>query len=493
MLADKTSPQNRFLYLTVWSFQLSSPVDMAYYAMQAKKAGFDGIGLIVTWDRIEPQKGQFDWQWLDECLDYVVKQDLKLALGLMFWTGGLSWNKELCLQQTVDGEVYIYDSQRGPLVCLNDAGTLAEVRDALFAWTQHTMERYGDRIVKYSAHFSAFGEVEYTPAGVAIDFSPSELAAFREFMHQREGGLAQINADYELDLADWDEFDNMSIPELLAISTYDWQRFHLQTLVALNKLVSMTIHAAAPDKLVAMQVGSVWDVAAAGQRGVYDPYLISRDVDILHIDDAPGWPHDFSNDLSESMAPGRLLAQELDGAQHTQAIPDLYLRQAKMTGESGVTIMNTANWSWQQFIEWRDELFAHYPELFKQATVRPPAPRDRAILFNTADFITRSPQSSQYDVLQGAYRQLSQNGTLRARFVSDSMLLENPRLLDELTGGLYLGYATTLHLDRHVAQILADASCPLYADNASLKLVDPFGHPLPAEIEQRLLARIAQQ
>ncbi|MCE5258656.1 MAG: beta-galactosidase [Chloroflexi bacterium] len=492
ILKDKTSPDKRFMYLTVWSFQLNTPGDIALYARQAKKAGFDGIGLIITWERIEAQKDKFDWQWLDECLDYVVQEDLKLALGLMFWTGGLAWNQDLCLQQTAAGETFIYDALRGPLVCLNDQATLKQVRDALRAWTEHTMQRYGDRIEKYSAHFSVFGEVEYSPTGIPIDYSPSELQAFRAVMHARDGGLEGINKDYELKLADWEEFDKMPIADLVAINDYDWQRFRLQTLVALNQLVADTIHEVAPDKLVAMQVGSVWDEAAAAQRAVYDPYLISRGVDVLHIDDAPGWPHDFSNDLTESMIPGRLLAQELDGAQHTQAIPDLYLRQARMTGESGVTIMNTANWSWQALIDWRDQLFIHYAPLFKQSPVRPLAPQNRAILYNTADFISRRPRSAQTAVLEGAYRRLSQDGKQRVRFVSDSMIVENPALLEELSAGLYLGDAAAMRFDVHTAEILADAPCPLYAESAALKLLDPFGHPLPVEIEQRLLAKIQQ-
>ncbi|MHB9032990.1 MAG: beta-galactosidase [Anaerolineae bacterium] len=490
LLANKTSPENRFLYLSVWSFQLSNPGDMVYYARQAKKIGFDGIGLIVTWDKIETQKDIFNWDWLDECLDIIAAEDLKLSLGLMFWTSGLPWNKELCLQQTADGSTFVYDNLRGPLVCLNDPATLGQVQDALRAWTSHTMNKYGDRVVKYSAHFSVFGEVEYSPAGVAIDYSPSELAAFRTYMHARDGGLAGINRDYGLELATWDEFDQLPVPGLLEISDYDWLQFRQQTLVNLNQMVAETIHQEAPDKLVAMQVGSVWDQAAATQRSVFDPYLISRAVDVLHIDDAPGWPHDFSNDLTESLIPGRLLAQELDGAQHTQAIPDLYLRQARMTGDSGVTIMNTANWSWQALIEWRDKLFSQYVPLFKHGQVRPLAPQNRAVFYNTADFISRQPRSPQTSVLEGVYRKLSVDGAQRLRFVSDSMLLENPALLDELTEGLYLGEASVMRFDVRTAEILADSSCPLYYTGVKPQLLDPFGHKLPAETEQRLLAKL---
>ena len=74
-----------------------------YYARQARKPVLTASAHHSP-DRIEAQKDQFDWASLDEVLDYCVQEDLKLALGLMFWTAGLSWNQELCLQQTETGK-----------------------------------------------------------------------------------------------------------------------------------------------------------------------------------------------------------------------------------------------------------------------------------------------------------------------------------------------------------------------------------------------------
>ena len=490
MLKNPTSPENRFLYLTVWSFQVSKPDDLHLYAQQAKKAGFQGIGLIINWDRIQPERGKFDWTWLDECLDILVEEDVQLALGLMFWTGPLPWADELCVMQTAQGQPYVFDSQRGSTLCLNNPETLSVARDTIAAWAEHTSQRYGKRIVKYSTHFSVYGEVEYSPVGIALDFSPSEQAAFRAYMHARAGGLEAINRDYNLELADWAAFDAMPVTDLVAISRYDWMQFKTATLVNINRMVVSTVREYAPDTLVAMQVGSIWDEAAATARGTYDAYRISREVDMLHIDDAPGWPHDFSLDMTSSLTPGRLLAQELDGAQHKGALPDAYLRQAEMTGAAAVHTMNTANLSAGAFIEWRKRLFDFYPELFLHGAVRPAAPQERAILFNTADFITRQPSGAQSLVLESTYRSLSGEAGERVRFVSDSMILENPALLSELTEGLYLGDAGTMRFEVAVAEALASAECPIYADRAVPKISDPFGHALPGDLEERLVARI---
>ena len=215
MLKNPTSPENRFLYLTVWSFQVSKPDDLHLYAQQAKKAGFQGIGLIINWDRIQPERGKFDWTWLDECLDILVEEDVQLALGLMFWTGPLPWADELCVMQTAQGQPYVFDSQRGSTLCLNNPETLSVARDTIAAWAEHTSQRYGKRIVKYSTHFSVYGEVEYSPVGIALDFSPSEQAAFRAYMHARAGGLEAINRDYNLELADWAAFDAMPVTDLV--------------------------------------------------------------------------------------------------------------------------------------------------------------------------------------------------------------------------------------------------------------------------------------
>lgn len=353
-------PDSRRLFFTVWTTTVEQ---VREYAPLIKKLGFDGVDFVVTWNRFEPQEGVFDWTYVDQCLDIFTSYGLKLSLSAMFWPSDLAWAQSLEMQRDQSGAIYRYEEltgnpadRHGSNLCFNDARNLAIIARSLRAFARHTHQKYGRFVARYHARTSHFGELEYTP-GVPLDFSPISLAAFRDYLREsygRNGGLEVFNRNYELKLTAWQALENVPVAALLARSSFDWQGFRLQTLREVIRVTSRALKAGAPGKLVALQVGSLWDESAARLRATFDPFLISRDIDILHTDDSHGWPHAFSFDLQTSLAPDRLHATEINGitSPDTSALAQDFERQARSGGGASLTFLNTANWQPAQMREW---------------------------------------------------------------------------------------------------------------------------------------------
>lgn len=482
------------LLLTVWSFQISDPSGIREFASYAENLGFDGLDLCVTWKTFEKEKGVYDWSWLDKCLEVLSEYDLNLSLSILFWTEDMQWARNLNLQQDPEGNIVMFDETRGPGLCYNDPDNLEIISRTVKAFASHCNENFTGNIVRFHARTSCHGELEYSPIG-DIDFSPVALEKFHDFLVRRFVNIEALNQAYRTDFTGWEALNSFAIMEILSRSRYDWNNFKQETIIALSRRIADSYKSVNPNIPVAIQVGSIWDYGAAARRGVFDGYLISRDVDILHIDDAPSYPHYFSIDMASSLAPDRIISMEIDGAWRFQMFPDRdvpkeYLKQAKESGESGVTLLNTANWEIPHLEEWGGSLLSKFRNEFMDAEPRQPARTDRAIFVNTADMISREPSSGLDKFLLDLHKYLSENGKQRVRFVSDGMILENPEVLEDLTDGLYLGNYKDLRLNPVIAGILARSNCRVYSKLSIPVITDPYGNKLDPYIENALLEKM---
>lgn len=89
---------------TLWSWQVTSVALAEEYASEIKKYGFDGIELCVRWSDFEPQRGKYDWRYLDSVLDVFVRNGFNLSLSILFWSEDLNWKDQLEYQCTADGK-----------------------------------------------------------------------------------------------------------------------------------------------------------------------------------------------------------------------------------------------------------------------------------------------------------------------------------------------------------------------------------------------------
>lgn len=492
MNIEKSERKN--LNFTVWSFQVPDPNQCRDYALFAKKYGFDGIDFCVTWKYIENEKGVYDWTYLDKCLDIFIEQGMTLSLSLMFWTGDMDWTNNLSFQQTMDGNVYKFDELRGPGLCYNDLINLEIINNSVKEFAKHTYERYSDKIERYHARTSCYGELEYSPVE-DLDYSPVAVNAFYEYLANRFDNIEQFNNVYNLNIKSWDDLKETPISNIVNITKFDWKSFKQKTIIELNKGIVQAFKSVAPEIPVAIQIGSMWDHNAADKRGVFDGYLISRDVDVLHIDDGPFYPHYLSIDMASSLASDKLISVEIDGAWQIETFTEkdvagAYLNQAERCGESGVAYLNTANWDIGQMITWGENLLAKYHDTYYKAYERKIAPSDRAILVNTTDMIANNPSKGLDVFLSDVYNGLSENGKLRVRFISDSMILDNPSILGDLKSGLYLGRYKSIHLNPEVAKILAESDCTLYNVVAKPILLDPYGNDLDNDIREAIWSKM---
>ena len=480
----------RSVNFSFWDWQVGTAGDAESLAETIKELGFTGVDFTFRWTSLEYTKGTYSFRYIDTILDKFAEQDLFVSTSLMFWSIGLPWWEDLEWQQMPDGTIYEF-SGRGASPSFEDEETVKKMEDAYRAFTSHIYERYGERLIRMHARTSQYGELEYfCSAGEMLDYGEPAVEAFRTFLKEKyktPEGLIKASGN-ALRFTSLDELDGMSGKNLSDAFYYDWQVYRQQACLELTSSFRDIQHETAPGVPFALQVGSIWDAAATNLRGVFDPWLASKSCDILHTDDGPGYPHDFSIDYTD-VNPDVELASEIDGRWHPtiEALVQKgdkslspYITQATRMGKKGIKYLNTANWNSGDIDEFADAL-SQYPEVFLNAELREAADPEIAILINTADVVYKMKAADQ---LYGApFTRLSSNGDKQVRFVTDTQLLEHPELLDEIKvlylGNAYGGY----YMTEALGKLLKSSDVMLYTeeDPSTLTLRNEYRQDMPAE------------
>ncbi|MDF2684989.1 MAG: Beta-galactosidase [Clostridia bacterium] len=490
MRALKNEKETNF---TLWSWQISSPELAQEYTTLIKNSNFDGIDFCILWNDFEPEQNIFDWIYLDSILDVFIKNDMNLSLSIMFWTADLKWKDSLDFQETINGTTYIYDKKSGPSICLNSEKNLNILENTIQAFASHCNEKYKQYITRWHIRTSSYGGLEYTPI-TDLDYSKPAMEAFYNYLFEKYETVLQFNLNYELNIESWDELNSIDYLTLTDTCNYDWKMFKQQSIINIAKL-SSDIFKIANDKIpVALQVGSFWDTMAAVFRGVFDPYIISEEtnVDIIHIDDAPDWPHNFSIDMITSIT-NKMVAMEIDGAWKGEEAFNDYLMQASISGESGVKYLNTANWEKYQIEKYSQTYLSHYKDLFTAASPRSEAEQTEIILVNTMDFIMKKPPLDLYQLYKNAYKVMSGSENRKVRFLTDTQIIKNPSLLDSIEE-IHLGLLDDInYMYDELGILLANSKCRIIDDkNGQPNFLNQYQKPLDIDVQEKLRERIKE-
>jgi hypothetical protein len=477
----------------LWSWQISSPELAQEYTTLIKESDFDGIDFCVLWNDFEPEQNNFKWDYLDSILDVFIKNDMNLSLSIMFWTGDLAWKDSLDFQETINGTTYIYDEQRGPSICLSSQKNIKIIENTIQAFASHCNEKYKQYITRWHIRTSGYGVLEYTPV-IDLDYSKPSMEAFYNYLFEKYEDVFVFNSDYGFDLASWDEKKEIDYLTLTDTCIYDWKMFKQQTIINIAKL-SIDIFKTANDKIpVAVQTGSFWDTMASVFRGVFDPYTVAAETnaDIIHISDAPEWPHYFSIDLVSSTT-NKMIAMEMDGAWQGEGVYNSYLQQASISGESGVKYLNTANWEKDQIEKYSQTYLSHYKDLFTAAAPRSEADQTKVILVNTLDFIMKKPPVDLYQLYKNAYKVMTGSENKKIRFITDTQIIKNPGLLDNIKE-IHLGLLDDInYMYDELGILLADSDCRIIDDkNGQPNFLNQFQKPLDNNIQEKLREKIKE-
>jgi hypothetical protein len=128
--------------------------------------------------------------------------------------------------------------------------------------------------------------------------------------------------------------------------TYGLAWFAFRTDMLKRAIDKMTDTARAVDRNLqfGIQFGSVWDRHSAF-RGTILFDRLAQKADWVTIDDAPSYPHAFSDDYLRGTLITKHTANEIDAPGTGGATNDILIQQGKQAFDRGLTAVTLANWS----------------------------------------------------------------------------------------------------------------------------------------------------
>jgi len=477
--------------ITLFSWQVPTAEYAQKYCDEIKECGFDNVELVILWSDIEPKKGEFRFIETDSVLDVFTENGLKFSISLLLWSERLDWKDELDYQMTSDGEVFRYDDTRGSFLALNSTENLETVSNTLAYFSAHFADRYKNNILSWSVRTDCFAKLEYSSV-VDLDYSPSAIEAFKDYLLGRYISIDIFNNYYRTDYISFDSLFKENITEIVSFCEYDWKCFKQQTLIDFANIYTEIFRIADSSIPVSLQISSFWDTSAAFYRGFFDPYVVSRETtaDIIQITDSPSWPHDFSVDLLSSLT-DKKISMETDGSWQGEDTFKDYLKQVELSASSGVYIIQTVNWELEDLEAYGESYLSKFKGLYTDAAERSDYDETDVILVNTLDFLLKEPPQDMNDLYYHAYKNMTGKSGVKVRFVTDTQIINDPTILDGIKK-IHLGQLDTIiHMRDELGKLLAESNITIVDDNnAQPNFINQYSQPLDEDVQVALRQKI---
>ncbi|NMD06388.1 MAG: beta-galactosidase [Phyllobacteriaceae bacterium] len=268
-----------------------------WWAVDARRMREAGISYVrigeFAWSRYEPERGRFDWGWLDRAIDCLGKAGLKVVLGTPTATPP-KW----LIDETP--EILPVDEQGRPR-------GFGSRRHYTFSsevyWTESRRiveilsKRYGN-----NPHIAGWQtDNEFGCHDTVLSWGEVDLKAFRSWLRRRYQSTDQLNAAWgnafwSMDVQNFDQvaLPNLAVTETNPAARLDFWRFHSQQVAAYNKMQVEIIRAHSPGRWVTHNM--------MGFFNEYDHWDVSKDIDFPSWDSYPlGYAQRFLHDDAESV------------------------------------------------------------------------------------------------------------------------------------------------------------------------------------------------
>ncbi len=426
---DGTSPKDevsggardqRSLYLTLWSWQITSAEDAEAYAQKALDCGFTAVDFSVLWSAFEPLEGHFDWTYLDRVVSVFTEKGLNVSLQPLLWTKDLAWAEDLALQETKGRGVYEVEG-RGSFVSFTDAETLNVVKHTLQAFAAHAAESYGSRLVRWGVRLSCFGEFDYS-VNEDLDYSASAARGFYDYLKDAYGSWQSLDAARGLGISSRKELESLGLETVSKACRGDWRRYRQEVLFSFAHMVSDIFRSADASVPLLFSLGSFGNGMNTLYSGVVDLWsgLNSLDFDIVSVSFADGVEPAMLLSLVTSLTSKRISA-EVDGAWALEEGRDI-ASQVALCGTYRLFSLSTANFTLEQ-LDAQKETLSSYQRLFfaENNGVKEADPASPVLILSNGIVQQNAPDS--YGVLYGdVWNALSEQGTRRVRFLTEAQL-----------------------------------------------------------------------
>ncbi len=238
-----------------------------------------------AWSRIEPTPGTFDWSWLDEAVETLHAQGLKIVMCTPTATPP-KWLVDAMpdmLAIDANGHPRGYGSRRH--YCFSHAGYRAESRRI----SRAVAERYG----RHPAVAAWQTDNEYGCHDTVLSYSNAAKAGFRRWLAQRHGSIEALNRAWgtvfwSMEYRSFDEIDAPvgTVTEAHPAHRLDWRRFASSEVRAFNREQCDILRECSPGRPVSHNY--------MGFFTEFDHHEVAADLDIATWDSYPlGFTQNF--------------------------------------------------------------------------------------------------------------------------------------------------------------------------------------------------------
>jgi beta-galactosidase len=254
-----------------------------------------------AWSRYEPEKGRFDWGWLDRAIEALGKAGLKVVLG----TPTCTPPKWLVDEHP---EIIPVDEQGRP------RGFGARRH---YTFSAQSYWKESARIVeiltqRYGSNQYVDGwqtDNEYGCHDTILSWGPEDLKAFRQWLRLKYQSTEQLNEAWGNVFwsMDVNSFDAVTLPNLAVTETnpaakLDFWRFHSEQVAAYNKMQCDIIRKHSPGRWITHNM--------MGFFNEFDHWAVGDDIDVASWDAYPvgfterfPFPQDEKNKWAQTAHP----------------------------------------------------------------------------------------------------------------------------------------------------------------------------------------------
>ena len=231
-----------------------------------------------AWSRIEPQPGQFNWEWLDRAVGVLGAQGLHVVLGTPTATPP-RWMLDKypdMIALDKDGHPRKFGSRRH--YCFSHEGYRKECARI----TEILAKRYGD-----NPHVVAWQvDNEYGCHETTISYSNSVRDGFRDWLAQKYQSPDALNRAWgnvfwSMEVSDFSQIElpNLTVTEPNPAHVLDFRRYASDQVVAFNRIQTNILRKHSPGRdLIHNFMGRVTD---------FDHFDVSVDLDVASWDSYP--------------------------------------------------------------------------------------------------------------------------------------------------------------------------------------------------------------
>ncbi len=253
-----------------------------YWEDDAQRMAAMGLSRVrigeFAWSRIEPEPGQYNWDWLDRAVDTLHRHGLGIIMGTPTATPPKWLTDSMPDMVAIDaqGNPRGFGSRRH--YCFSHTG-YAQAADRI---VQAMATRYGD----HPAVAAWQTDNEYGCHDTVVSYSAAALHAFRAWLGERYPSIGALNAAWgnvfwSMEYRSFAEIDlsNLTVTEPNPAHVLDFRRFSSDQVVRFNRRQCDILRAHSPGRDVVHNF--------MGFFTEFDHHAVGRDLDVAAWDSYP--------------------------------------------------------------------------------------------------------------------------------------------------------------------------------------------------------------